>query len=63
MAKDRQTPCKSYVCEHECTKGKDAQHKGLCQTCKAYEPRAHIKHQNLKKAKLEKIKKNERYDE
>lgn len=64
MAKDRQTPCKSYICEdNPCKKGKIAKHKGLCQTCKAYEPRAHIKHQNLKKAKLEKIKKNERYDE
>ena len=59
MSKDRLTPCKSYVCEGECTKGKKAEHKGLCQTCKKYEPRAKVKHVNMKKAKLDNIKKKE----
>ena len=62
MSKDRLTPCKSYVCEGECTKGKKAEHKRLCQTCKGYEPRARIKHENRKRAKLEKIRKSEKYD-
>lgn len=60
MSKDRLTPCKSYVCEdNPCKKEKIAKHKGLCQTCKGYEPRAHIKHQNRKKTELEKIRKKE----
>lgn len=59
MAKDRLTPCISYVCEGECSKGKRGEHKGYCQTCKSYKPRARIKHPNIKKQKLEKIRKNE----
>ena len=63
MSKDRIEPCKYYVCEGECEKGRESEHNGYCQRCKLYEPRAHIKHQNLKKAKLEKIKQNEKYDD
>ena len=59
MARDRETICKFYVCEHECEKGRDAEHNGYCQRCDKYEPRAHIKHLNQKKQKLNKIRERE----
>ena len=63
MAKDRETPCLNYVCEHECKKNRDAEHRGYCQKCDKYRhrPRSKVKHLNRKKEKLEKIRKNERY--
>lgn len=63
MAKDRQTPCKHYICEGNCAKGREGSHNHYCQRCSKYEPRAHIKHENLKKQKLDRIRKTERYDE
>lgn len=60
MSKDRQTPCLYYVCEHECKKGREAEHKGYCQRCDKYKPRARVRHLNIKKQKLEKIRKSER---
>ena len=59
MSKKRETPCKFYVCEHECEKGRDAEHNSYCQHCKLYQARAKVKHINLKKQKLEKIRRNE----
>ena len=59
MAKDRLTPCKSYVCEGECKKGRTAEHKGYCQRCDKYKARARIRHLNLKKLKLNKIREKE----
>ena len=61
MAKDRETPCLNYVCEHECKKNRDAEHRGYCQKCDKYRPRSKVRHLNRKKQKLEKIRKNERY--
>ena len=61
MSKDRLTPCVNYVCEHQCTKGKDAQHNGLCQHCRSYKPRARVKHINEKKEKLQKLREKEIY--
>lgn len=43
MAKDREAICKHYVALGECTKGRDACHKGYCQHCNKYEPRAKVK--------------------
>ena len=57
--KERITPCKHYICEGECSKGREATHKNYCQHCKLYEARARIKHINLKKQKLDKIKKSD----
>lgn len=59
MSKYRETPCKYYIAFGECTKGKDACHKGLCQHCPKYTPRAKIRHINKKKLYLEKIRKKE----
>ena len=61
MAKDRITPCLYYICNGECEKGRDADHKGYCGKCSLYKPRARVRHLNKKKQKLEKIKKNEIY--
>lgn len=59
MAKYRETPCKYYICEHECSKSKDAEHKGLCQKCGKYIPRAKVRRINRKKQKLQKIREKE----
>lgn len=62
MATDRQTPCLYYVCAGQCTKGREADHKHYCKRCDKYKPRARVRYINKKKEKLEKIRKNERYD-
>ena len=59
MARTRETPCKSYVCEGECSKGRKAEHNGYWQKCNKYEPRAKVRHLNIKKQKLDKIKRKE----
>ena len=61
MATDRQTPCLYYVCAGLCTKGRKADHAHYCQHCNKYRPRAKVRYKNQKKEKLEKIRKNERY--
>lgn len=61
MAKTREEPCISYVCHGECKKGRDADHKGYCQKCNLYKPRCKRKHINLKKFKLNKFRKNEKF--
>lgn len=60
MAKDRLEPCKNYEYEGgECKKGRTAEHRGYCQKCKLYEPRARVGHVNRKKEKLDKIRREE----
>ena len=60
MAKDRETPCKSYVSENNpCKKNRTAEHNGYCQKCGKYEPRAKVKHINRKKQELQKIRERE----
>lgn len=61
MAKTREEPCVSYVCQGECERGREADHHGYCQRCRLYKPRAKRKHLNLKKFKLNKLRKNERF--
>ena len=63
MAKDRIEPCKHYICEGNCEKGREGTLNHYCRRCDKYEPRAHIKHLNLKKAKLDKIKRTEKFDD
>ena len=38
MSKYRETPCKYYVSYRECSKGREAEHKGYCQHCDKYCP-------------------------
>lgn len=59
MSKDRETPCKYYICAGECTKGREAEHNGYCQHCNKYVPRARVRHLNKKKEKLQKIREKE----
>lgn len=61
MSKDRETPCKFYVCAGECTKGREAEHNGYCQHCNKYVPRARVRHLNKKKEELQKIREGEVY--
>ena len=42
--KYRETPCKYYICLGECKKGRAAEHKGYCQHCDKYYPRAKVRH-------------------
>ena len=55
MAKDRETPCKYYICAGQCQKGREADHAHYCQKCNKYEPRARVRHLNQKKEKLNKL--------
>lgn len=59
MAKDRQTPCISYICQGSCKKGRKAEHNGYCQKCDKYKPRARVRYLNKKKQKLEQMRKKE----
>ena len=61
--KDRETPCLYYICEGQCEKGRDETHKEYCQKCGKYYPREKVRHLNKKKEKLNKIRRNEKYDE
>jgi len=61
MAKDRIEPCEFYICLGSCKKGRKAEHKGYCQHCDKYKPRARVHHVNKKKQKLDKIRKKEMY--
>jgi hypothetical protein len=61
MAKLRETVCLYYVALGECKKGREANHKGYCQKCDKYYPRARVHHINVKKKKLDKIKSAEWY--
>ena len=57
MAKDRETPCKYYICAGQCQKGREADHAHYCQKCDKYYPRARVRHLNQKKEKLNKLRK------
>ena len=59
MSKYRETPCKYYIAHGECQLGRDACHKGYCQHCGKYYPRAKVRHINKKK--LYNMKERSRY--
>lgn len=59
MAIYREQPCRFYVALGTCSKGRNAQHKGYCQHCGKYQPRAKVRRLNSKKQKLDKIRKGE----
>jgi len=61
--RERTIPCKYYICKGECTKGRNAEHKGYCQHCDKYNPRVRERVLNAKKAYLDKLKRKERYDD
>lgn len=59
MARDRETVCMHYIAAGQCRKGRKASHKGLCQTCDRYYPRARVRHRNRRTEGLEKIRNRE----
>ncbi|MDO4711976.1 MAG: hypothetical protein Q4A75_08350 [Peptostreptococcaceae bacterium] len=59
MAKLREAVCLHYIAMGECKKGRAASHKGYCQKCDKYYPRAKGKFPNKKKQMLEKIRRKE----
>ena len=59
MSKDRLTVCKFYVCEGNCTKGREGSFNNYCQRCKLYQARYSEHHVNRKKVELDKVRKNE----
>ena len=56
MAKYREVPCKYYVALGQCQKGREAEHKGYCQHCGKYEPRARVRRKKKKKLYNTKLK-------
>ena len=52
VSKEREVPCKYYVAFGECQNGRQACHKGYCQHCGKYEPRAKVRSMNRKKEAL-----------
>lgn len=62
MAKDREIACENYVCEGECTKGREGTFRHYCQTCSLYRPvrGGQPARKNLKKEKTEKFLKDKR---
>lgn len=59
MAKDRITPCEFYICAGVCKKKRKAEHSGYCQKCDKYKPRVRERHLNMKKQKLEQLRKKD----
>ncbi len=57
MARDRLSICLHYVCLGECKKGREAEHKGYCQKCDKYVPRDKVRSLNIKKKKVEELRK------
>ena len=41
--KDRLAPCIHYICRGQCSKGFEAEQKGICQHCKKYQARKGFK--------------------
>ena len=62
MARDREIACKYYVCEGECSKGREGTFRCQCQICNKYDPvkGAQPARRNLKKEKNEKFMKDKR---
>ena len=62
--KDREIACESYICEGSCKKRpkKKITFRKTCQTCKDYRPikHGHPARPNIRKQKLEKMKKDPR---
>jgi hypothetical protein len=61
MAKLRETVCLYYQALGQCKKGREANHHGYCQKCDKYYPRAKVRHINIKKKEIEKIREKEQF--
>ena len=38
MARDREIQCRSYICEGQCSKGREGTFRKACQVCNKYVP-------------------------
>lgn len=63
MGRERNYICEFYVRAHECTKGRDAEVHGVCQTCPKYRKKAGAKPIRVdnRRTKLEKINRKEQW--
>ena len=52
--KDRLAPCIYYECKGQCSKGFEAEQKGICQHCNKYQPRKGSKSINKKREERDK---------
>lgn len=61
--KDREIVCEHYVCKGNCKLGKNADFRGLCQTCPSYRKLAGAKPARIdsRRKKLDKILKKEKW--
>jgi len=64
MARDRERICEFYIKKGECTKGRNAEFRGICQTCAKYRAKAGSApaRTDRRRSKMEKIQKKERWD-
>lgn len=64
MAKTRERACQFYICEGQCSKGREGTFYGKCQTCDKYNPLPGSKPNriDMRRKKMEKILKKEKFD-
>ena len=62
MAKDREIACKYYICEGNCSEGREGTFRNQCQRCDKYDPvrGGQPARRNLKREKNEKFLKDKR---
>ena len=62
--KDREIVCESYICEGECSKGREGTFRKACQTCGKYRPIRGGKaaRTDNRKQKLDRIMRKEKWD-
>ena len=60
MAKVREKPCKFYICEKNCSKGREGTFYHKCQTCNLYIPLAGSKPARTDKRKEKNNKRNKK---
>lgn len=61
--KDREVACQFYICEGNCSKGKEGTFRKACQTCNKYNPIKGGRPARVdnRRKKMDKIMKNEKY--
>lgn len=64
MAKDRERQCEFYICEGQCSKGREGTFLKQCQICNKYRAKAGVapRRTDNRRKKAEKIMRKERYD-
>ena len=62
--KDREIVCKNYICEGNCSKGREGTFRKACQTCDKYCPirGGKLARTDNRKQKLDRIMRKEKWD-